>query len=466
MFWFTGSVNEAIIKSKNEKKVFVVFIKGEDERSIKMNAIYDSLSTKLSELPIIGLKLDSQSDNCRLFSQIYPILVIPSTYFIDAKGIAIEIIADIIEDTNVLMEKINKTIDIFNNSLSIDEIPNQMQTSVSSHTPVANNLVTNMTTNNNDSTSSFITTPTASSSTTESSAIDSKVERANQLIEAIRQKKAKEEEDRERKDEIERRTNMKEMLNQKRIREDKEALEAIQERERDKREEKLARQRVLAQIAADREDRKAKFQTSNEKTTNVGSNESQSNVSNEQQIRHRNDTKARIQFKLPDGSTRNNIFEANDTLETVRQYVSSNLNIRSFSLVSPFPRKEFSNNEYNETLSALLLTPSSVILVVPKSGSNISRAITSPSIVSQLLTYLFTPFVMLWSFVTNLFGSNTNSTSNQTNANIDPNTSNRRPERVKPKQFYNRDGNVARISGKEDDSDDNNTYNGNSTQQM
>lgn len=295
-----------------------------------------------------------------------------------------------------------------------------------------------------------------SENSSETISVESKVERAQQLIEAIRQKKAKEEIEREKAEEIERRKGMKEMQNSKRLREDKEALEIIKEREREKREEKLARDRVLAQIAADREERR-KRQTIFQNPEEMASDK---NVV-ETDVRQRTHEKARIQFRLPDGSTANHIFEANDSLQTVRQYVISNLNIRSFVLSTTFPRKEFSSEDYNKTLGELSLCPSSVLLVITKTGTNISRAVTSPSFLWQIIAYVCLPFAMIWNFMTTFFnGPNRRAETEDSNQT--------RPQNRTPKTFSNREGNITQLRDRmrDGDDDDNNTWNGNSTQQM
>ena len=393
-------------------------------------------------------------------------ILIPSTYFIDLNGVAIEIIGGSVDDQNVLFDKIKKTIEVFKQSLPSNDSQN--------HNRIENNKNTENTSNNsanNEVTTSATTSATTSetcesigstSNATESASIERKVERANLLIEAIREKKAKEEAEKERAEETERRKGMKEMQNSKRLREEKEALEIIEQREREKKEERLARERVLAQIAADREERKKREIQFTDKQ-NSEQNIVKSNT-NDTEVRQRvvND-KTRIQFRLPDGSTANNIFEANDTLETVGQYVSSHFNIRSFVLSTTFPRKEFSTEEYCKTLEELSLCPSSVLLVIPKTGTNISGTLTSPSILWQIVTYLSLPFVMIWNLMTTFFNR-----SNRMDTNTED-TTRQKPQKKDQKTFYNRDGNIARMRDRmndSDDSDDNNTWNGNSTQQM
>ena len=408
-----------------------------------------------------------------LFDPLDPVIVIPSTYFIDLNGVAIEIIGGSIENQSLLLEKINKTIDVFkqnfpeidSNNLNRTE-DNQQQSNTASPDfspdvkkecspkPEASGSTSAVN-------QSSVTDASEPQNNSESPSIDEKVERANQLIEAIRQKKAKEEEEKERANEIERRKGMKEMQKAKRLREDKEAQEVVQERQREKREEQIAKERVLAQIAADREERRARQMVfsqsaSNEKTNTTGEDIKKT------ELRQRVHDKARIQFRLPDGSTHTHVFEANDLLEKVAQFVSSNLNIRSFVLSTTFPRKEFLQQEYSRTLEDLSLAPTSVLLVITRSDAISSGSVVSASIFWQIFTYISLPFVMIWSAVMSVLGRSDASRGEDHNQQ----TSNRSTQRAQKRGFYNRDGNIARMRDPNDDDDDNNTWNGNSTQQM
>jgi hypothetical protein len=400
-----------------------------------------------------------------------PVILIPCTYFIDTNGVAIEIIGGSVNSEKDLKEKIDKVMEIHKNSLSVS----QSQQNSSSNSSAINQQMNSPSSSSRTSTTTETTVESvtenkpkvdSSASTTPSSSptIESKVERANQLIEAIREKKAKEEEEKAKRDEIERRKEAKEMQRAKHLREEKEAQEIIKEREKQKREEKIARERVLAQIAADREERKARQTTLNSENSvkqELGSN----SAVNSDSVRERIHNKARIQFRLPDGSTKTNEFEANDTLAIVRQYLLSNLSFRNFSLSTTFPRREFTENDYSQTLQELSLSPTSVLLIIPNQGINSSKAVTSPSIFWQLLTIIFSPFVFVWSAVVRYYNSwNTPEPSDQLDSGL-----NQFRKKDTKKKFYKKEGNVARIRDpkKDDDSDDdNNTWNGNSTQQM
>lgn len=388
-----------------------------------------------------------------------PVIVIPSTYFIDLNGVAIEIIGGSIEDKSSLMEKINKTIALFERNSSDIGSNSLNQTHINSSVSVTQ-IPKSETDNEKESTKPRVEpTVSASSSTAPSSGsvaqpLDQKVERANQLIEALRQKKVKEEEEKERADEIERRRGMKEMQKAKRLREDQEAQEVIKEREREKREERIAREKVLAQIAADREERRAR-QTNLEKTS------SPSKENETTDLRQRVHDKARIQFRLADGSTHSHVFEASDQLQTVVHYVSFNLNIRSFVLSTTFPRREFLQEEYSQTLQELSLAPSSVLLVISRSAAVSSGSVVSSSLFWQIVSYVTLPLVMIWNAITSLFSRTNDDKSSQR-----PTQRQSRETERGNRGFYNKDGNIARMRDPNDEDDDNNTWNGNSTQQM
>jgi hypothetical protein len=402
-----------------------------------------------------------------------PVILIPCTYFIDNNGVAIEIIGGSVNTEKDLKEKIDKVMQIHKNTLPVSQSQNgssnssainQQTNSPSSSSKTSTTTETTAETPVKSVTENKPKVDSSASTTPSNSNIESKVERANQLIEANREKKAKEEEEKAKRDEIERRKEAKEMQRAKHLREEKEAQEIIKQREKEKREEKIARERILAQIAADKEERKAR-QTSLNSENSVKQELSSNSAVNSDSVRERIHNKARIQFRLPDGSTKTNEFEANDTLATARQYLLSNLSFRNFSLATAFPRREFTENDYSQTLEELSLSPSAVLLIIPNQGINSSKAVTTPSIFWQFFAFIFIPFIFVWTIIVSYYNSwNTPDPNDQLDSNLS-----RLREKNAKKKFYKKDGNVARIRDpkKDDDSDDdNNTWNGNSTQQM
>ena len=83
---------------------------------------------------------------------------------------------------------------------------------------------------------------------------------------------------------------------------------------------------------------------------------------------------ARIQFRLPSGSTHMGQFEPLSTLGALRDYVVRNIELpfRQFAMSTSFPRRNLLSEDDNKTLMDLGLVPTSVILILPL--TNVSNA--------------------------------------------------------------------------------------------
>merc|ERR1712241_1561802 len=106
------------------------------------------------------------------------------------------------------------------------------------------------------------------------------------------------------------------------------------------------------------------------------------------------------------------------------------------------------------------MAPSATVLVLPVGG------VTRPSHLMSLVTLLLTPLSLVWAAVTSTWGAlasllgltpQDNNTHNQQTANR---THGKRSDGMR------QDGNVRRLPDMRDEDDENNTWNGNSTQQM
>ena len=104
MEWFNGGVADAIAAAKSKSAVFVVVVLGkrlEIEFSVVlMKDIFtcsgdeaDEASKSLCELlldpeiiglfsPMVCIKVENGSSTCKQFAAIYPVVIIPSIYFI------------------------------------------------------------------------------------------------------------------------------------------------------------------------------------------------------------------------------------------------------------------------------------------------------------------------------------------------------------------------------------------------
>lgn len=195
----------------------------------------------------------------------------------------------------------------------------------------------------------------------------------------------------------------------------------MEQRDKEKKEQQAARQRILAQIEQDKADRAARFSNPNRPKTT----EQQS----PQPVRRApaNTNTARLQFKLPDGSSRTQDFPSENTLQDVRNYIRSNLNLpyNNFILSTTFPRREFGSVDNDHTLLDLELVPNAVVLILPISSGAVTT--NSQNFISNLLWTFITPFLNIFSYVKSfVFGTppppSTPSTSNRNNKRVSENT--------------------------------------------
>jgi hypothetical protein len=237
---------------------------------------------------------------------------------------------------------------------------------------------------------------------------DDKVKRAMQLIEQKRKEKADEEEKAEKEREIRRRKEGQELQNLKKWQEDQEMKEVMLTREKERREAKAAREKVLQQIAQDKADRAAKFSQ-----IPVESKVEPAAASKLDKPAVNADT-ARIQFKKPDGSNETHTFNSSQIYSDLHLFVKNtvlaNSNIKEFKLAIAFPRREFTAEDNQKTLLELGLTPASVLLIIPTkksfsaTPSNILPTQTSGMVamLQSLVMGLMTPVFALFNYIKNI----------------------------------------------------------------
>lgn len=149
----------------------------------------------------------------------------------------------------------------------------------------------------------------------------------------------------------------------KRWQQDQELKELMEKRKKEKSEDKAARDRILAQIAQDKADRAARFGTA----PPAPAPSSPTTSDPVKPIPSLTSGSARLQFRLPDGSTNTSTFEDQTTLQEIRNYIRENMNLpfRNFAMSTTFPRREFTSENDKQTLRELELCPTAVILIVP-----------------------------------------------------------------------------------------------------
>ncbi|KAJ2950180.1 hypothetical protein O0L34_g11538 [Tuta absoluta] len=190
------------------------------------------------------------------------------------------------------------------------------------------------------------------------------------LLEERMKQKRKEREEREKAEALERERlrikSGKDMQDAKLRLQEQEMQKLVEQRRREKIEDQKARERVKAMIEADKQARKLAAQGKTAETVApvpappaaVAPGAPAGKVSYEQ---------ARIQLRLPSGQALSHTFGAKEQLAAVRLYLQMNAQELAqedgFKLMTTFPKKIFTIEDYEKPLELLGLVPSAVIIV-------------------------------------------------------------------------------------------------------
>ncbi|XP_063144764.1 UBX domain-containing protein 4 isoform X2 [Candoia aspera] len=494
MLWFPGTIPAAIAAAKQRSAVFVVFVRGQDEQSTEMAASWEN--TKVSEAAtdgFVAIKIDTQSDACLQFSQIYPVVCIPSSFFIGDNGIPLEVIAGSVsaEELITRIHKVKQMHLIKNeglessascsSTLHSNTEDSQSQTAETSETQLERLHVTS------DGEVNLVQTNEKNNRRVEQTMDDlaARVERVTQKLEERREEKKKEEEQKEIKKEIERRKSGKEMLEYKRKQEEELTKRILEERNREKAEEKAARERIRQQIALDRAERAARFARSKEeaeaaKAAALQAKQAEMEARKEASQREKSAV-ARIQFRLPDGSSFTNSFPSDAPLEEARQFAAQIVGntYGNFSLATMFPRREFTRDDYGKKLLDLELAPSASVVLLPAGRPATAVVQSSSGDLWRFLGTILYPLIAVWRFISNFLFSNPPSSQpparrhqQQLSNPSAPNAAEPNRQAVRKRvlekrgEEFKKEGKIYRLRTQDDGEDDNNTWNGNSTQQM
>ncbi|XP_056392297.1 UBX domain-containing protein 4 isoform X2 [Hyla sarda] len=503
MLWFQGSIPEAIAAAKQRSSVFVVFVAGDDEQSTQMAESWGNEEVvRAATEGFVAIKIDSKSETCLQFSQIYPVVCVPSSFFIGENGIPLEVIAGSIsaEELIAKITKVKQMNTEKNDWLAAEtDVPNDSPVTGSTESCPVSESPSTESPPEETSCASPRTTPAQSdeSPTEESKEVVKgasetpdddtlKMERVMSKLEKKMEEKKKEEQEISISKEVERRKLGKDMLEYKRKQEDEQARRALEERNREKAEDKAARERIKQQIAQDRADRAARFAKTKEEQEAIRAAELQARQAEvearKEAAQKERRTVARIQFRLPDGSSITNQFPSEVPLEEARQFAAQTVGntYGNFSLATMFPRREFTKEDYGKSLLSLELAPSASIVLLP--AGRPARAVVQSSdggVLGFLGTLLY-PLLAVWRFISSfLFSSppptqhtdrpgftQQESASSSASSSSEPKREAVR-KRVLEKRAdeFKKEGKIYRLRT-QDDEDENNTWNGNSTQQM
>ena len=311
------------------------------------------------------------------------------------------------------------------------------------------------------------TVATSSSGPAVSASLQERVERAKMLVEQRKMEKEQAENDKEKSKEMERREVGKAMLERKRMMEEKELKEAAAQRRKDKEEERLAREKVKAQLEQDKLDKKIKFQAEKNAAEEQRKEKERAQLAAaaEQAERLAADraTTARIQFRLPDGSSQTQLFPADAQLQDLYSFVRTGLTqqFSQFSLSTTFPRRKLDTENMEATLKSLQMAPSATVLVLPSTSAMSAQ----DGGLMSLIMLIMTPFTLLWSMISSFFATGPAVTSGTASQGQESSQGGRQGQ-VRPTHKVTRQGGIGRLRSSEFSDDDMNTYNGNSTQQQ
>ncbi|NXS67240.1 UBXN4 protein, partial [Pandion haliaetus] len=470
----------------------VLYLAGEDEQSTEMAARWeDEKVTEAASDGFVAIKIDTKSEACLQFSQIYPVVCVPSSFFIGDNGIPLEVIAGSVS-VEELVTRIHKVKQM--HTVKGQPLENGSQSSALCASCPSDGAPENT----QSRAVEFCDSPeSVTSDTIRPSAGNNRYYnfktfhfilkfRITKKLEERREEKRKEEEQKEIKKEIERRKTGKEMLEYKRRQEEELTKRMLEERNREKAEEKAARERIRQQIAMDRAERAARFAKSKEeaeaaKAAALRAKQAEIEARKEVSQKERSAI-ARIQFRLPDGSSFTNQFPSEARLEEARQFAAQTVGnaYGNFSLATMFPRREFTKEDYGKKLLELELAPSASVVLLPAGRPATSVVQASGGDLWKFLGTILYPLLAVWRFISNFLftspppsQSTVRSAHQQDHPNPSASSSTEQSRQAVRKRVvekrgedFKKEGKIYRLRTQDDGEDENNTWNGNSTQQM
>ncbi|CAH3127566.1 unnamed protein product [Pocillopora meandrina] len=490
MQWFTGSIPEAILESRQKGIVFIVYIEGDNEETIRMNSTWEDpkIAGIFSREKCVAIKLDHKSEDCKQFSKLYPLVCIPATYFIGESGLPLEVVGGSLP-VDQFVTKAEKVFETHLRSTSIKPVSSTVsqnsEASISSEqSSVSSSPAVEPASQQNQEVSNRETEPRPGPSEEpygrdqQGELLEDKVERAKQLIEQKRLEKEESENQETKKKEFDRRHQGQELGKAKRDREERQAQNIVNQIKEDRAKERAHREAVRQQIARDKAEREARRQNEvqeRQRAQAASPSPSTTMTGGSEGLGKTECISARLQFRLPDGSLLTNSFSPDTPLETIQQYIISQLGPSSSSITmfTTYPRRELTEEDLLKSLAELGLAPSSTLIVAVRGSNSLTPSGTSsfPELLLWILSPLFTLINFLKAF---LFGSpdqsrgTQNPPSQRTNNSTQSQPSNSGVRHRVPGgvSSVKKEGGIHRLHNRDDEDDDNNTWNGNSTQQM
>eukprot|EP00794_Sanderia_malayensis_P003445 gene3445-3941_t len=295
-----------------------------------------------------------------------------------------------------------------------------------------------------------------------------KIEHAKKQVELQRIKKEKLEKQEMIEREKKRRMDGRGIAMAKKQQAEREAKQIIEDQAKEKEEAKAAREAIRWKILQDKAEKAAKFESEKNEARNRRAKPQQEAKQEQQQPSER--LSSRIQFRLPDGSVVTNEYPSSTTLGEIANSLITQINWPhgSMKLATIYPKKEFDNDDMERSIKELNLVPSAVIIVLPEKQQS-KKSLANSNGVLDFIKFVLAPIISLLMYLKLIiFGSGNQDASASKKPDVGSSNS-RQKQSEKPNQnqpAYKREGNVHRFKQDEKDDEDNNTWNGNSTQQM
>ncbi|CAF0844005.1 unnamed protein product [Didymodactylos carnosus] len=475
MQWFNGPIIDAVREAKTLNRLFLVYVRDDSNESIEMDKQWKDVTNK--ELETTALCLEKSSESCEQFSAIYKVDKYPKVYLIGGQNGRVLKTIEHVQNAQELIQHIEDAIQQMNQS----QVPQAQAT-----------------TDGDNSTAISETTEQKKNKT-----VEEKVAEARARLKQLHDQREKEAKEKELTDEIERRRLGQQMLLDKQKKEEEQMKKHTEDLKRQKLEQQAQQEKIKQQIQQDREEKRKKYEVKQEEHPTVIQ---KTNVQSEE----KKDvgvkpvyTRARLQFRLTDGSYFTEDFPCDSKLSVVYAYLEQTLpsplyRNGNYVLRTTHTRIQLTQADNDRTLAELELVPTAVLLVLNRANatsSGISTHSTSPSTylnptvllqnIPLVFTWFWSQINFLYQFVTStVFGggpptsqSRATRETSPLNRNSNANAARDAQETVRKRHIektkdttFVQDGNasVRRFHNAQDDEDDEEkrTWNGNSTQQI
>uniref|UniRef100_A0A1I8QCH6 UBX domain-containing protein 4 n=1 Tax=Stomoxys calcitrans TaxID=35570 RepID=A0A1I8QCH6_STOCA len=463
MNWYNGNIAEAVAQSKSKNAIFVVYVEGNDENTVKLTKFIDEpqIAGKLSSNDFVAIKIKSDSEAYMQFASIYQVVPVPSLFFIGKSGTPLDICTAVVASVEELDGKVEKVLLLAGKSTSSSKAGSSSQAFINQESNASTSQTkaaladasTEKATieqkkaeskeeeKNCNEASEIVcegdvcykkpkenpepqVNVTAPQEETKASADtakptdktnEDKLAETRQILEQKRRERIEEEKRLEKERELERRKLGKDMQNLRAWQKDQELKELKDSIKRDRLEEQAARERILAQIAADKAERALKFGSGMDNSNQASTSQAAAAAcsSNLQQAAATDET--RLQFRFASGDCKTKNFKCSTTLSEIRDYVKTELlagtGIKEFTLATTYPKREFTTEHYSKTLIDLELIPSAVILIIGKEATGPSAMIARQggifNILSMVVMSILNPIFSIFSTAKNWITGNT-----------------------------------------------------------